>query len=714
MPIAFCKRTRSVNRSAQLAACLLGLSALSSAAAAVNAVDAAEGWLALFDGSSRFGWTTEAGNWQSSGDVLASDGTAESRIRTDAAFGDFDLKFEARFTGVPATLTFRNDPQSKPAQPGYAMSLADATISGGAAPNAACATPSWNHYEVRAEGTHLVTLCNGQSVTDTTNAKNRIGSIQFTAPRSTHLELRSILLKPLDLDDSYNHANLDGWKSVAAPAPQKSSGFKIPIPGLSGKPKPPKPAVWSGSPAMHGEGGEGQLETARVYDDFILQFRAKTSAAEHDGEPAASLFFRSEPGKFKSGYTLDLDDTKNAQGGKSFGTGGLIALQKARAVAVPAGQSFTGTVIARGHRFSVWINGVEVTDFYDSRPEGAFHSAAGPLGFRLGSEHAALDLQSVTVAVLPKGPEAPPPAPLASTPSASGAAAGAPGATAMPVMPVMPGESPEEKAQKAQVRQLTVDALSTSTPEDAVRINKQILVLDPSDMPAQQRLDKAQAQVDAANLIHEHTQQTQQASTAKNSATLARRDALLHQTQDDLLRGDPNQAHDHLNDAERLGAAGPEVDRLQSIVGQRLRNRLLLRLGLGGGSLFALLAAAIYFWRRRRMSLIALLVALDGPDKGKRFLLNQEVTHIGAVAMDGGKKNEVLVRDPDRQVSRFHCEVHKRGNLCFLIDLDSSNGTFLRNRRIEPGVAMKLRNGDRITLARSASFDLHLEKHRTR
>jgi hypothetical protein len=30
-------------------------------------------------------------------------------------------------------------------------------------------------------------------------------------------------------------------------------------------------------------------------------------------------------------------------------------------------------------------------------------------------------------------------------------------------------------------------------PEEAIRINKQILILDPGDMPAQQRLDEAQA-----------------------------------------------------------------------------------------------------------------------------------------------------------------------------------------------------------------------------
>ena len=82
--------------------------------------------------------------------------------------------------------------------------------------------------------------------------------------------------------------------------------------------------------------------------------------------------------------------------------------------------------------------------------------------------------------------------------------------------------------------------------------------------------------------------------------------------------------------------------------------------------------------------------------------------------MDGGKKNEVLIRDPDRQVSRFHCEVHKRGNSCYLIDLDSSNGTLLRSRPLQSGVAAKLHDGDRFTLARVASFELRLERRRAK
>lgn len=685
-----------------------------SALAASSTDEAAQGWIRLFDGNSHFGWTAGGGEWQISSNELVSDPATQSSLRSTASFSDFDLKFEARVTGDTATLLLRADPQSKPAQPGYILSLNDGTIAGVSGPAGAAsrAAGSWNTYEVRAEGTHLLASLNGRITADRNDTKNRLGYFEFAASRGTRVEVRTVMLKPLGLDRLYNGANLDGWRAVAAPAPPSKSKLKLPIPGLSGKPNPPPNVRWSGQGAIHGEGGEGQLESTIAYDDFMMQFTAKSTAAPKDGHTGIEMFFRGTPNQFGSGYAVSTDSAtdRQLQDGKSFGTGGLVKLEKSRAPSVSAGQFFTCTVIARAHRLSVWINGTLVTDYYDSRPEGLYHPTAGPLGFRIANEKATLDLRDIEVASLPKGPEPPtPPAPVA----AAALPAAIPAAAAPPAMPVMmPGPSAQEKAQQEQIRKLTVDALGASTPEEAVRINKQILFLDPGDMPAQQRLDKAQTQIDAANAQREHGKQEQQASIAQLETNGARRSALVLQSQDALLQGDPDEARDRLNDAKRLGASGPEVDRLQSLILSRLRNRLFLRMGLGGGGLLVFVAPLVFFWRRRGKTVTAYLVALDGVDKGKRYLLNQEVTHMGGVAMDGGKKNEVLVRDPDRQVSRFHCEVHKRGNSCYLIDLDSSNGTFLHRRLLQPGVAAKLRDGDSFSLARMATFELRLERQR--
>ena len=473
----------------------------SSPVSYLPADEAAQGWIQLFDGVSRFGWTSGGGQWQVNANSLVSDPAQESSLRTTASFSDFDLKFEARITGGSATLLLRADPQSKPAQPGYTLSLSDGAIEGISGGTASSAASGWNTYEVHAEGTHLLASLNGKITADGKSTKNRVGYLEFRAPRGTRVEVRSILLKPLGLDPLYNGSNLDGWKAVAAPAPPSKSKLKLPIPGLSGKPKAPPNVQWSGQGTIHGQDGVGQLESGNAYDDFVLQFTAK--AAGKDEHTGVQMFFRGTPNQFDSGYAVSADNAtdRQLQDGKSFGTGGLVNLEKSRTASVSAGQYYTCTVIARAHRVSVWVNGFLVTDYYDSRPEGLYHAAAGPLGFRIQNEKATFDLQDVKVASLPKGPEAPPPpAPaIAVTPSVSAPTGSAP--AAMPMM--MPGQSPEEKAQQEQIRKLTVDALSASSPEEALRINKQILVLDPGDMPAQQRLDKAQAAIDAANAQRE-------------------------------------------------------------------------------------------------------------------------------------------------------------------------------------------------------------------
>jgi hypothetical protein len=667
-------------------------------------------WLRLFDGTSQFGWLASGAGWHVASGTLASDPAQAGTLRTTTSFSDFDLKFEARISGGPATLLFRADPQSKPAQPGFVLSLSDGSIAG-LNNSPASASSGWNSYEITADGTHITASINGRVTADGKSGKNRIGYFEFNAPHGAHIEIRSIMLKPLNLDTLYNGSNLDGWKAIAAPAPENKSKIHLPIPGLSGKPKAPPAVQWTGQGTIHGQGGVGQLESSLAYDDFILQFAARVSGK--DDHSGAEIFFRGTPSQFNSGYSVsavaDPHESSSGQGGP----GSLIKLQKSRGASITPGQYFVGTVVARAHHLAVWINGSLVTDYYDSRPEGAYHAAAGPLGFRLQNDKAALDLRDVHAATLPKGPEPPPPpAPVvAAAPAPAAATAGAPAAAA-PVPIIMPGQSPQEKAQQEQIRKLTVDALSASTPEEALRINKQILVLDPGDMPAQQRLDKAQSQIDAANSQREHGKQEQQASAAKVEANAARRDQLVSQTQNDLLTGKLTDANNHLNDAQRFGAAGPEIDRLRSIITSRLRNRLLLRLGLGGTGTVALTWALIYYFRRRGNTIAAYLVAIDGVDKGKRYILNQEVTHIGGVAMDGGKKNEVLVRDPDRLVSRFHCEVHKRGNSCYLVDLASSNGTFLHRRALQPGIAARLRDGDKFTLARSVGFELRIERQK--
>ena len=704
-------RRRQVLLFSVLLSAILGGSLLAHASK-LSADEAAAGWIQLFDGETHFGWTS-GGAWQIGGGAWISDPEQQCWLRTTSSFADFDLKFEARVTNGSAALMFRSDPQGKPAQPGYELSLKDGRIAEVEATAAAPLGNGWNSFEVLADGTHLIVSVNGRVTTDAKDARNRVGYFEFRSSRGSHLEVRSILLKPLGFNALYNGANLDGWRAVDAPTPQNKSRVKLPIPGLSGKPKPLRSVRWIGQGSIHGDGGVGELATTNAYDDFVLQFAARPASAPKEG-PGIELFFRESPNQFGSGYAVDVDVPGNRQSHEqaSSTTGSLVKLDKSRGVSLVPGQFYTCTVVARGHQFAIWINGVPVTDYYDSRPEGTYHAAAGALGFRIQDGKASLDVRDVKIATIPKGPEPPPPPVQVAAAPTNGPVSRQSAPAPAPIPVVLPGPSPQDNAQQEQIRRLTVQALAATSPEDAVQINKQILILDPGDMPAQQRLDRAQSEINAANADREHAAEQQQASASKVEANSARSASLVNQAQEELLHGDLYKARDEVNDAQRLGARGPEVDRLQALILSRLRNRLLIRLGVGGGILAICAYAIVALFRRHRRTMNLYLVALDGVDKGKRYLLNQEVTHMGGVAMDGTKKNEVLVRDPDRLVSRFHCEVHRRGNACYLIDLDSSNGTYLRRRPLPAGVAVKLRDGDQFSLARAVAFELRMDRHR--
>jgi pSer/pThr/pTyr-binding forkhead associated (FHA) protein len=69
----------------------------------------------------------------------------------------------------------------------------------------------------------------------------------------------------------------------------------------------------------------------------------------------------------------------------------------------------------------------------------------------------------------------------------------------------------------------------------------------------------------------------------------------------------------------------------------------------------------------------------------------------GAVVQIGRAPGCDIVLD-DRNVSRRHAEVRRRGPVVVLIDLDSTNGTIVNGRRVREH---PLADGDRITLGNS-------------
>lgn len=59
----------------------------------------------------------------------------------------------------------------------------------------------------------------------------------------------------------------------------------------------------------------------------------------------------------------------------------------------------------------------------------------------------------------------------------------------------------------------------------------------------------------------------------------------------------------------------------------------------------------------------------------------------------------------DRSVSRTHAEIRERDSEFVLVDLESSNGTYLNFTPVNPGEEPILKPGDRVGLANVRTFD---------
>lgn len=80
-------------------------------------------------------------------------------------------------------------------------------------------------------------------------------------------------------------------------------------------------------------------------------------------------------------------------------------------------------------------------------------------------------------------------------------------------------------------------------------------------------------------------------------------------------------------------------------------------------------------------------VILGRSDMRTRFVPDVDLTPYGAL---------------DRGVSREHSRLHLEEDRLYITDLDSTNGTFLAGKRLDPHVATLIRKGDELVLGRLA------------
>jgi hypothetical protein len=699
----------------------LGVTALLAAACLVAAKDntisrqeAADGWVLLFDGESLFGWTQAGSRWRAAAGTLACDGTDFSAIRTNVPFSDFVLKFDFRAGAADkgATLLIRFAKDKSPRESGYevpldsadpkwpAGSIVDFAKSDGPSP----AANQWHTAELAASGDQLTLKLDGRKVAEGKDPKSKAGYIGFEAKSGAPVQFRNVRLKPSGMNALFNGADLSGWRPVN-PTPPKPGMLKKVIKVGGGKPKETQWGVRSA--LIHGEGAPGELQSSTLYDDFILQVQGRASDAGK--KPKSSVYLRGDAGQLFSGYEIAFD-------------GAVVGFRDPR-IRPSGGEFVVQTIAVCGRHFEIWVDGYPVNEFDDTRPDApavpkGAKTAAGAVGLAAASD-AKVDFGAVRIAALPKalGGErgrvaaAAPPPPVAPPPAPVAAPAAAASAPPVVIPPELLEKQKQDEEQKKQSARLMTEALQAKDPAEQMRKYEQILQIDPANVAAMNGYNKAKDDLEKAQAQQKQQEQAESAKEQQTARNEADGHAALAKADRAFFNRDMGTAQAQLAIAERLLPGNPAVQKLRATMNSYLSWRQRLTYFATGAGVVALAAAVILFLKKRgtRQPFIEIV---DGFDKGKRFDLSQEVSHIGAVAQDGGARNDVVIRDVERMISRFHCEIHNQKGKLFLVDCNSANGTSVNGKRLAPGQAVRLKNGSRVTLARTCTLQVGFEKIR--
>jgi len=298
----------------------------------------------LFDGETLFGWTP-IGDMEVdlSDDSINVVGGSGGLIATNASFHDFELTMEVRLReNCTAGVAFRAATDGHPLENGSSVVWIEEPRGSGS---------PWRTIRIVAEGNALRAELDG-SAADLHSGENRVGKIAllYHHNNNARLSVRNVRLRPLQLTPIFNDKDLSGWNII----PGRQSQFSV----VDG--------------ALNIRDGNGQIETADTYRDFVLQLDI-ISNGEHLN---SGVFFRGPVGVFWKGYESQVrnqwsrdDRTRPVD----FGTGGIYGNQKARKVVSSDHEWFTKTIVVNDNHMAVWIDGYQVSDFTDTRPVNKNH-----------------------------------------------------------------------------------------------------------------------------------------------------------------------------------------------------------------------------------------------------------------------------------------------------------------------------------------------------
>jgi hypothetical protein len=303
----------------------------------------ADGRILLFDGESTFGWKTEGDVTAKEGELIVG-GKKASSVLTTTPFGKFELHFQLlcddKFQYIlrehEPTIVVRKTAQWHDARLAVRHRDGEQWIE--------------MEFDARPGGTQRLRGTPAMP-------------IGFKVPEGAVLRLRNLKLKPIGLEPLFNGKDLNGWKVF--PGDRYKSNFGVTSEG------------W-----INVKNGPGDLQTEKTFADFVFQGECISNGNHLN----SGIFFRCLPNQYQQGYEMQIrnewkgDDRKQPV---DFGTGAIYRRQPARKVVSTDREWFTMTLVAHGNHFATWVNGYQVTDWTDTRPE---HENPRN-GLRLGPGH---------------------------------------------------------------------------------------------------------------------------------------------------------------------------------------------------------------------------------------------------------------------------------------------------------------------------------------
>lgn len=316
--------------------------------------DLRNGWIALFDGESLFGWeATSNANWRVEDGTIVVDSGDKGFLCTTTQFADYELQLEfqaAAGTNSGVFLRTELDPGDV-ATDCYELNIApgDNPFPTGSLVKRAKVeqdlnVDNWQSYQVTVQGDQVRVVLDGTLVLEYQDpnplGRGRI-SLQLNEGR---VAFRNIKLRPLGVQPLFNGLDLTGW----TPAGEEAE-FGVTDDG------------W-----LTVKNGPGQLETTEQFGDFSLQLECLVNAPHLN----SGVFFRCIPGDTMMGYESQIHNgfrLNRRELPMDGGTGAIFRRQDARLVVADDGAWFYKTLIADGPHMAVWVNGYQVNDWVDTR-----------------------------------------------------------------------------------------------------------------------------------------------------------------------------------------------------------------------------------------------------------------------------------------------------------------------------------------------------------